>query len=285
MHNRAVRVCVCLLCARVRVCVQLMNMLPGNLGSLMGNDAEGAARIKKFMVMMDSMTSDELDGKKKIEGSRLLRIARGSGSSPIEVDMLLKAHKQFEKMFSKMGKSGLMKGSDAHMMQQMARNPQAMMQQLQRSMDPRMLAQVGGAGTFADLQSQPRRFAFFVCVCVSLCGFAAELVSYHRAASCCEALTWRGGLFAPRLVCPRACAQFHPEMLAWCLRRRHDGDDEANGQDGRPAADDEADGHGWEMRPTPPRERCPHPRLLRVGTCICHFVFCSCSAFVREVDT
>jgi signal recognition particle subunit SRP54 len=133
-----------------------MSMLPGNLGQLMGNgnDAEGAARIKRFMVIMDSMNSDELDGKKKIEGSRLFRIARGSGTSPIEVDMLLKAHKQFEKMFSKMGKSGLMKGSDAHMMQQLNRNPAAMMQQLQRSMDPRMLAQVGGASGMMEMMKQ-----------------------------------------------------------------------------------------------------------------------------------
>jgi signal recognition particle subunit SRP54 len=127
-----------------------MSMLPGNLGQLMGNgnDAEGAARIKRFMVIMDSMNSDELDG------SRLFRIARGSGTSPIEVDMLLKAHKQFEKMFSKMGKSGLMKGSDAHMMQQLNRNPAAMMQQLQRSMDPRMLAQVGGASGMMEMMKQ-----------------------------------------------------------------------------------------------------------------------------------
>lgn len=100
------------------------------------------------------MTSDELDGKKKIEDSRLLRIARGSGTSPAEVHALIQAHKQFEKMFAKMGKSGLMKGSDAHMMQQMSRNPAAMMQQLQRSMDPRMLAQVGGAGGMMEMMKQ-----------------------------------------------------------------------------------------------------------------------------------
>ena len=98
------------------------------------------------------MTSDELDGLKKIDESRMRRIAKGSGALLPEVDMLLKMHKQFGKMFAGFGKSGLMKGSDANMMQQMQRNPNAVMQQLQRGMsgmDPRMRSQLGGAGSSA----------------------------------------------------------------------------------------------------------------------------------------
>ena len=64
------------------------------------------------------MTAAELDGVVKLDDSRILRIARGSGSFREEVDGLLKVHKQFEKMFSKIGKSGLMKGGDSHLMQQ-----------------------------------------------------------------------------------------------------------------------------------------------------------------------
>lgn len=96
-----------------------------------------------------SMTADELDCVKKIDDSRARRIAKGSGVMFEEVDMMLKMHKQYGKMFSSFGKAGLMKGSDSSMMQQMSRNPNAVLQQLQRGMggmDPRMVSQLGGAG-------------------------------------------------------------------------------------------------------------------------------------------
>ena len=42
----------------------------------------------------------------------------------MEVQMLLKTHKQFEGVIKRMGKTNLMKGSDSNMMKQMMRNPQ-----------------------------------------------------------------------------------------------------------------------------------------------------------------
>merc|ERR1740129_1924430 len=75
--------------------------------------------------------------------SRLLRIARGSGSHPAEVAQLLEEYKRMEKMVGKMGKSGLFgKGGD---MTQLGRNPGQVMQKMQSAMDPRMLQQLGGA--------------------------------------------------------------------------------------------------------------------------------------------
>jgi signal recognition particle subunit SRP54 len=66
---------------------------------------------------------------------RILRIAAGSGTHPTEVKMLLQAHKQFEGVVSKMGKSGMMGKAGAarqkQMMEQMRKNPNAMMKQLQ----------------------------------------------------------------------------------------------------------------------------------------------------------
>lgn len=47
--------------------------------------------------------------------SRILRIARGSGTHPDEVRGLLKMHKHFEKVFSKLGKN--MKGDVGKAMQ------------------------------------------------------------------------------------------------------------------------------------------------------------------------
>jgi hypothetical protein len=140
-----------------------------------------------------SMTADELDCVKKIDESRSRRIAKGSGVMYEEVDMLLKMHKQYEKMFGTMGKSGLMKGSEATMMQQMTRNPNAVMQQLQRGMsgmDPRMLSSLGGAGrkegctrlSCYTVQSLECRVVILPCVIGSTasygcCSFASNVPS------------------------------------------------------------------------------------------------------------
>merc|ERR1719382_1576383 len=115
----------------------MANMLPA------GAEKEGAKRIKRFMVMMDSLNDPELDGEVQLNDSRQLRVARGSGSHPREVAQLLEEFKRMEKMVGKMGKSGLFgKGGD---MTQLARNPGQVMQKMQGAMDPRMLQQMGGA--------------------------------------------------------------------------------------------------------------------------------------------
>ena len=129
-------------------------MLPGDLGSKIGSDEEGAARFKRFRVIMDSMNDKELDGVVKMDDSRAARVARGSGTSKRDVDMLLQVHKQFEKTFGNKNMKKLMKGSDSAFSQQMGRNPKAVMQQLQKSMSPAMLQTMGGAGGMMDMMKQ-----------------------------------------------------------------------------------------------------------------------------------
>ena len=135
---------------------KVMAMIPG-IPSMMGGEGdESNNRLKRFMYMMDSMTDDELDAKVDLNksASRIERVARGSGCHPMEVQMLLKCHKQFESVVSKMGKSGLMKGGDAAMAKQMQRNPNQVMQQLHKAMDPRMLQQMGGAGNLMNMMKE-----------------------------------------------------------------------------------------------------------------------------------
>ena len=135
---------------------KVMGMMPGMPQHLIpknGND-EASKRLRKFMVMMDSMTNAELDGifdfhSKKTPAaevqSRIQRIARGSGSHPTEVQMLLQTHAQFEGVMSKMGKSMGKDGQkkQAMLAQQMKKNPNAVMQKLNQ-MDPKVLQQMGG---------------------------------------------------------------------------------------------------------------------------------------------
>ena len=62
------------------------------LGTMQGKEKESAARIKKFMTMMDSMTNKELDSpdpKLWQQESRIMRIARGAGVHPNYVGELI----------------------------------------------------------------------------------------------------------------------------------------------------------------------------------------------------
>ena len=70
---------------------------------------EGMAEIqeenmKKWEVIMNSMTKEELDEPKLIKASRIKRIAKGSGTSLKDVRDLLKQHDQMKKMMKQMGK-------------------------------------------------------------------------------------------------------------------------------------------------------------------------------------
>ena len=56
------------------------------------------------MYIMDSMNDDEMDCVKPMNASRVNRIARGSGTSVREVNLLLDEYKKFSKMVGKLGK-------------------------------------------------------------------------------------------------------------------------------------------------------------------------------------
>ena len=129
---------------------QVMGMIPG-LGSNLipkGKEKESMERIKKFMFIMDSMTSSELDCEVNMEDSRIKRVANGSGTSIGEVKELLKEHKRLAKIVEKMGKAGLGKGND---LQNMMRNPAQMMRKMQNIVDPRTLQQMGGVQNLMNM--------------------------------------------------------------------------------------------------------------------------------------
>uniref|UniRef100_A0A7S2WJL8 Signal recognition particle 54 kDa protein n=1 Tax=Rhizochromulina marina TaxID=1034831 RepID=A0A7S2WJL8_9STRA len=137
---------------------KVMSMIPGIPQGLMGQagDQESSNRLKRFMYMMDSMTDAELDGQVDLEKSpgRIERISRGSGTHPMEVQQLLRTHKQFEGVVKKMGKSSMLRGGDANMAKQISRNPNQCLQQIHKVMDPRMLQQMGGAQNVMKMMKQ-----------------------------------------------------------------------------------------------------------------------------------
>lgn len=125
--------------------------MSGMMGSMMPPGVDSSAQFKRFIIIMQSMTKKELDCDVVLDQPRILRIARGAGVHPQQVVQLIQAYKQMEKMIGGMSKAGLLKGGDAAFEAKMKRNPGAVMQQLQRNMDPRMLSQMGGAGGLMDM--------------------------------------------------------------------------------------------------------------------------------------
>lgn len=131
---------------------KVMGMMPGIPPELLaGTEAEGGNRIKRFMCIMDSMSAQELDGEGKEfvdQPKRLIRVARGSGTTVAEVETLLQQYKTFAAMVKKMGgQNGLLKNMQG-MQQGGAGNP--MMNQNKMAQAMKQL-QSGGLGNIPGL--------------------------------------------------------------------------------------------------------------------------------------
>jgi len=93
----------------------ILGMIPGVGKALkqMQGAAPGEKDLKRIEAIIDSMTRAERASHTIINGSRRLRIAKGSGTSVQEVNQLLKRFTEAQKMMKqlqKLGPKGLMKG-------------------------------------------------------------------------------------------------------------------------------------------------------------------------------
>ncbi|MFN4133770.1 MAG: signal recognition particle protein Srp19, partial [Candidatus Hadarchaeales archaeon] len=78
---------------------KIMQMLPGVGVSLPEDQLKvGEEKLKRFKVIMQSMTKEELDNPKIINASRIRRIAKGSGTSETDVRELLKQYEMMQKL-------------------------------------------------------------------------------------------------------------------------------------------------------------------------------------------
>ncbi|CAB49401.1 signal recognition particle protein Srp54 [Pyrococcus abyssi] len=89
---------------------QILRMIPG-LGYSLPDEviSVGEERLRKFKVIMDSMTEEELMNPDIINYSRIKRIARGSGTSVKDVKELLNQYNQMKKFFKSMNKRQLLR--------------------------------------------------------------------------------------------------------------------------------------------------------------------------------
>ena len=127
---------------------KMAGMIPG-LSSMMGgmDDEEGSMKLKRMIYICDSMTEKELDSNGAIfieQPSRMIRVARGSGTSVREVEDLLTQHKVMANMAKKM------KGNMANMEKakgvMQGKNNKQQMEAAQKR-----LQSMGGAGGFPGM--------------------------------------------------------------------------------------------------------------------------------------
>jgi signal recognition particle subunit SRP54 len=137
---------------------KIVGMLPGFSSEMLaGTEQETQQRMRRMMTIFESMTAYELDSEGKMfssEKSRVVRVARGSGTTTAEVEMLLAQYKKFGQVTKQLGgKKGLFNMMDPKRppnSQDMSR----MQQQLSKNMDPRMLQQMGGLGGLQNMMRQ-----------------------------------------------------------------------------------------------------------------------------------
>ncbi|WP_028918527.1 signal recognition particle protein [Pseudoxanthomonas suwonensis] len=92
----------------------LIDKLPG-LGQVPEHLKQQVAQsreVPRMMAIIGSMTPKERRNPDLLNGSRRARIARGSGTTPADVNKLLKQYQQMEKVMGKLGRGGMkgMKG-------------------------------------------------------------------------------------------------------------------------------------------------------------------------------
>lgn len=109
---------------------------------------------------MDSMTAVELDGEGVLTHTRVVRCARGSGTSIEEVHLLIEEYKKLSKVVSQLGKTNLGKGLIpinifiGNEMSNIQRNPKQMMGKMKNALDPKMLSQLGGMGNIMSMMKE-----------------------------------------------------------------------------------------------------------------------------------
>ena len=89
---------------------QVMSMVPG-LGNLKpSSDGIDKAQLGRVVAIIDSMTPRERQKPKIIDGSRRLRVARGSGTSVQEVNRVMKQYGEMRKMLKAVAGGARSKG-------------------------------------------------------------------------------------------------------------------------------------------------------------------------------
>jgi len=137
---------------------QIMGMIPGfNDFFTKGHEKQSQDRLKRLMIIMDSMNDYELDhleGVKLFEKERyrFLRVCRGAGAHPMELQELLMQYYRFSQMVKKMGgMKGLFKDTPNN---NNSREMSMLNHEMAKMMDPHILQQMGGMDGLEKMMKQ-----------------------------------------------------------------------------------------------------------------------------------
>lgn len=89
---------------------KVLDMLPGQLTGGMKQQVDPAQmeqQLVRTQAIINSMTREERENPKVLNGSRKRRIAAGSGTSVQEINQLLGQFRQMQKLFKQLGKRGM----------------------------------------------------------------------------------------------------------------------------------------------------------------------------------
>lgn len=84
---------------------KILEMLPGSREITPELEKAGSENMKKWMAIMNSMTEDELANPDIIDRSRMIRIAKGSGTSTKDVKNLLITYRKTQKLLRQLSRS------------------------------------------------------------------------------------------------------------------------------------------------------------------------------------
>lgn len=127
---------------------KLMGSIPGMPADMLaGSEEEGSKRMKRMMCIMDSMNDSELDSDSSLfysQPTRVIRVARGSGTSVHEVEEILSQYKRFQGMVKTMGgKDGLLKNMPSDPRKMRPEQLAKMQQSMSSMIPPHLLQQMG----------------------------------------------------------------------------------------------------------------------------------------------
>lgn len=136
-----------------------IDMIPGLGDDFATKDTDeiSMSRVKKYMIIVDSMNNKELDSN---EGSKLFirqptritRVARGAGVSNAEVQNLLTLYNKFVKLFKRMGG---VRGffNERNLSKNIVNSPQIakLDKQMAKMIHPQVLRSIGGATGLHDI--------------------------------------------------------------------------------------------------------------------------------------
>ncbi|PVU94257.1 hypothetical protein BB561_002684 [Smittium simulii] len=151
---------------------KIAGMLPGIPPEVLQGlgEEDGKNHMKQFMCIFDSMNEQELYSDGKIfekEPTRIVRVARGSGTNKLMVESMLSKHKAFGQIVKKMGgNKGLLKGLSPDLMNSMGgmggmdpsnMSPSQlarMQQQMSKMMPPQMMQSLNSGGGIQQMMKQ-----------------------------------------------------------------------------------------------------------------------------------